>query len=120
VPHSALTLCFDHPTANFGETDPEAVNTPVWLDFRPSASNPPIVMRDDFRKEFYESLQQGTYSYEIWAANSVDLATGEKNWELVGRFDVEQAFLPSVEADMGTIIPHADVTHRNYFTGESI
>ncbi|NQY99341.1 MAG: hypothetical protein HRT45_01570 [Bdellovibrionales bacterium] len=109
-----------HGLANFGETDPADVNTPVWLDFRPSPDNPPIVKRDDFRHEVYESLQQGAYVYEIWAANTISMPSGEKNWEHVGNYIVDEAYLPSLGSDQGTIIPHADVTNRNYFTGKSI
>ncbi|MEO0335545.1 MAG: hypothetical protein AAF202_04090, partial [Pseudomonadota bacterium] len=109
-----------HGFANFGETDPEKVNPPVWLDFRPAKGNPPLIQHSDFRYEIYESLQQGDYVYEIWAANLINTATGEKNWEHVGNFVVEEAFLPSAGADQGIIIPHGDVTHRNYFTDKSI
>ena len=108
-----------HGFANFGETNPREIQTPVWLSVRPRAANPEIVYRNDFRQEIYETLQQGSYIYDIYASDTVN-SKGEKIWEHVGHFEILRAHLPSQGADEGIIIPHADVSHINYATGQSI
>ena len=108
-----------HGLANFGETDPNSVRPPVWIKFQPRVAHEDISKRDDFRMEIYETLYKGPIVYDILAAHIID-AFGEPIWSPIGYFEVEEAFFPSRGADEGIVVPHADTTNINYFTGRSI
>ena len=109
-----------HGFANFGETDPDQIKSPVWMKFVPRGLN--LHRRlDDFRKEVFETIRDGgPVIYDVFAGHEFVRATGEIRYQHVGEFRMEEAFAPSKGADQRVIIPHADVSPLNFFTNQTV
>ncbi len=104
-----------HGMSEFGVVDARDVRTPVWVMIRPSKEMV-TVLHDDFRRELYETAQQGELTYEFYAADSVS-AQGEKLWERVGTIHLNRAIL-SRGVDQNLLFAHD--TLASQVTGKTI
>ncbi len=105
-----------HSMAELGETDPNQVQTPVWLMLRPSKEMI-VVREDDFRNELTETAKKnGQLIYDLYAADSLD-SSGQKEWESVGQLVLKSALL-SRGVDQNVLFPHDTI--RSSFTGKEI
>jgi hypothetical protein len=104
-----------HQFAEMGVDDPLAVVTPTWIKLQ-SEDGQEIIVRDDFREELLETIQNKGLRYDIFLADEVD-EQGEIIWERAGHMEFEKTIL-SQGVDQNVLFHHDGL--RSPFTGEIV